>query len=213
MSHVLWLGGSTCSGKSSIAYMLAQAYNLQIYHYDKQEVDHIARSTDTERFSAINQFMAMTMDERWLRRTPIEMADNAIKSWAQRFPHVIDDLLAMPTTAPIIAEGPGLFPQLVKPYISHPFHAIWLIASNKVIRDVRTQRPTAIRVETSDPDRAIDNLIERDFIIARYIKDQAFDANLKTLDITFSEPIMATVERIASLFGLASETGRFTYAG
>ncbi len=213
LSHVRWLGGSTCSGKSSIAYMLAQAYNLQVYHYDKQEVDHIARSNDTERFSAINKFMAMTMDERWVLRTPMEMADNAIMAWAQRFPHVIDDLLAMPTNKTILAEGPGLFPQLVKPYLSNPFHALWLIASNKVIRDVRTQRPTGIRTETSNPHRAIDNLIERDLIIASYIKDQSFDANLKTLNITFAEPIMATVERIASLFGLTSETGRFTYAG
>ncbi|MEO5953796.1 MAG: hypothetical protein ABIQ44_15140 [Chloroflexia bacterium] len=213
LSHVRWLGGSTCSGKSSIAYMLTQAYNLQVYQYDKQEVDHIARSTDTERFPEINKFMSMTMDERWVLRSPMEMADNAIKSWAQRFPHVIDDLLAMPTDRTIIAEGPGLFPQLVKPYLSNPFHATWLIASNKVIRDVRSQRPTGIRTETSDPDRAIDNLVERDYIIARYSKDEAFDASLRTMEITFAEPIMTTVQHIAGLFGLSSETGRFTYAG
>lgn len=209
-----WLGGSTCSGKTSIAHILSQTYGLFAYHYDKQEVDHIARSTDIEKFPAINNFIAMSMDERWVLRTPMEMADNAVMSWAQRFPHVIDDLLALPADRIVLAEGPGLFPRLVKPYLSNPFHAIWLIASNKVIRDVRSQRPTAIRTETSDPDRAIDNLIERDIIIARYIKDDAFDANARTMEITFGEPIMATVGRIAQLFGLTnSESGRFNYAG
>jgi hypothetical protein len=206
------LGGSTCSGKSSIADILGQAYGLQAYHYDRREADHIARSTDTARFPAINEFIAMSMDERWVLRTPQEMADNAIASWIQRFPHVIEDLLVMPTTRPIVAEGPGLFPQLVKPYITNPFHAVWLVASDKVIRDVRTQRPTSIRTETNDPDRAIENLIQRDFILARYNRDQASEVNFKTLEITFAEPIMATVERVAGLFGLNSDFGRFTYA-
>lgn len=213
LPHVRWIGGSTCSGKSSIAYMLGQAYNAHVYHYDKQEVDHIARSADVEKFPAINNFMAMSMDERWVLRTPMEMADNTVMSWAQRFPHVIDDLMSLPTDRIIVAEGPGLFPQLVKPYLSNPFHAIWLVATNKTIRKVREQRPTGIRTETSDPDRAIDNLIERDIIIARYIKDQAFDANMRTMEINFDEPIMSTVGRIAQLFGLTSESGRFTYAG
>lgn len=34
LEHVLWIGGATDSGKTSVARALAQTYGLQEYHYD-----------------------------------------------------------------------------------------------------------------------------------------------------------------------------------
>jgi replication-associated recombination protein RarA len=44
MPNVLWLGGSPCAGKTTIARMLAEKYGLRLYHFDRHEPDHIEQS-------------------------------------------------------------------------------------------------------------------------------------------------------------------------
>ncbi len=43
-SHVLWIGGSVCSGQTSAAKDLASRYGLRIYSFDGAEPFHIYRS-------------------------------------------------------------------------------------------------------------------------------------------------------------------------
>jgi len=68
-SHVLWLGGSVRSGKTSASAELASRYGLRIYSFDDAEPFHIYRSVP-ERQPNLIRFMAMTMDERWVLRAP-----------------------------------------------------------------------------------------------------------------------------------------------
>src|SRR6266851_10517392 len=101
-------GGSVCAGKSSVATLLAERHGLRVYHFDRQEPFHVYRSVP-ERQPHVIGFMAMTMDERWVLRSPEEMAAHTIAAWSQdRFPMVIDDLLGMAEAGSIVAEGAGL---------------------------------------------------------------------------------------------------------
>jgi len=71
-SHVLWIGGSVCSGQTSAAKDLASRYGLRIYSFDGAEPFHIYRSVPEQQPNLI-RFMAMTIDERsalWLVATP-----------------------------------------------------------------------------------------------------------------------------------------------
>ena len=68
-SHVLWLGGSVCSGKTSAAKDLASRYDLRIYSFDGAEPFHIYRSVPEQQPNLI-RFMAMTMDVRWVDSLP-----------------------------------------------------------------------------------------------------------------------------------------------
>jgi len=76
LRNVLWIGGSVCAGKSSAAGALAERYWLRRYHFDRQEPWHIYRSVP-ERQPRLIGFMAMTMDQRWVLRSPEEMARRA----------------------------------------------------------------------------------------------------------------------------------------
>ena len=40
LSHVLWIGGATDSGKSTVAEKLAERHGLQVYHYDRRDLAH-----------------------------------------------------------------------------------------------------------------------------------------------------------------------------
>jgi len=110
------------------------------------------------------------MDERWVNRAPEEMLELLIGSWSERFALVVEDLLSMESSPWVIAEGAGLFPALVEPLLPTRQFGVWLVASNEVIASVRASRPTAIREQTSDPERAIANLVSRDIALAAHIR-------------------------------------------
>ncbi len=35
LAHVLWIGGAPDAGKTSIANLLAEKHQLQVYHFDR----------------------------------------------------------------------------------------------------------------------------------------------------------------------------------
>ncbi|MGN6810275.1 MAG: hypothetical protein ACTHMP_05330, partial [Thermomicrobiales bacterium] len=119
LTHVLWLGGTPCSGKTSVTKLLAEQYAVQVYHYDRHEKTHIARS-NPERQPFLHADSTLTMDERWLSRPVETMVAATLAAWRERFKFVIADLLALPRTPPVLAEGPGVLPNGVAPLLASP---------------------------------------------------------------------------------------------
>jgi len=128
----IWIGGLVCSGKTSAAAELASRYGLRIYTFDGAEPLHIYRSVP-ERQPSLIRCMAMTMDERWVPRTPEAMAEHPFAAWSEeRFPMVLDDLRHLPGSGAVIAEGAGLLPEKVAS----------LLTSEASIRELgRARRP------------------------------------------------------------------------
>ena len=201
LSHVLWLGGSVCAGKSSISRLLARRYPLQLYHYDRHEPDHIARSRP-DRHSAITAFNSLTMDERWVLRPPEIMAESSIQSLTERFEFVVEDLSSTSRNMPILAEGFGLFPECVSPVISDPRQALWLVASPRFLRAMRYKRGMTAPNLTSDPEQARQNLIARDVLMADYVRLQATERGLAVVEVDGRASIEDVAAMVAHHFQL-----------
>lgn len=195
LAHVLWLGGSVCAGKSSISRLLAQRYPLQLHHYDRHEPDHVARS-HPDRHPAITAFNSLTMDERWILRPPTIMAESSIQSLTERFEFVVEDLVGMSRDRPILVEGFGLFPECVSAVISAPRQALWLVAAPTFLTAMRYKRGMTAPDLTSDPERARQNLIARDVLMADYVRRQAAERRLTVVEVdghTSIEDVAAVV--------------------
>ena len=111
------------------------------------EQEHIARG-------AHSLSISMTMDDLWLERSPDIMAVQTIASWTGRFRFVLEDLLSLPGHPPIVAEGAGLFPEIVQPLLSRPRQAIWLVASPTFLTTTRHKRGMTLPGLTSNPEQA-----------------------------------------------------------
>ena len=94
LAHVLWIGGATDSGKSTLAQKLGERYPLQIYHYDQPDSAHHQRLA--EALPAYRAFIQASLDERWVDPEPEALFQRALSSFRDRFPMVIEDLLAYP---------------------------------------------------------------------------------------------------------------------
>jgi hypothetical protein len=184
LARVLWIGGAPDAGKSSVARIVATKFGLWWYNFDYFEPAHIERM-DAAAHPATAAFLAMTLDERWVLRSVEAMTRTTIAMWRERFALMVEDLLAWPHDGPILAEGPGLFPECVAPLLSNPRQALWLVPDDTFKRAVYPTRENKIAtsVQTSDPPRARSNMIGRDLMLGEHIKDQAHALGLTVFDV------------------------------
>ncbi len=203
LRHVLWLGGIPCSGKSSVAHWLIERYSLQLYHYDRHERAHIARR-DPIRHPALCAYEAMSMNERWVTRPVDEMVRATTAAWLERFALAVDDLCALPSEPPILAEGPGLLPDSVAPLLVSARQAIWLVPTDGFKRATQPTRGGAPANQTSDPLRAYENLITLDLQLARDVKAGAGELGLTVIEVDGTRSIEQVAREVAGHFGLRS---------
>ena len=202
LAHVLWIGGPPDGGKTSIAQLLAQRHGLQTYHFDRYEPDHFARA-DPERHPALHAVHPDRLDAeaRWLGRSPEVMARETIACWTERAVMAFDDLLVLPLTPRIIAEGPGFFPVTIAPLLDEPRRAVWLVPTERFKRASVAQRGKLAGVLVSDPARARENLIARDLLLGQTIEDGCRSLGLTLLRVDGTRDLAAMAERVAAHFG------------
>lgn len=166
LSHVRWIGGATDSGKSTVAQKLAERCQMQVYHYDKYDLAH--HETLAETMPLYRRALEASLDERWVHPEPEDLLRRALRAMQDRFPLVIEDLLALPTERLIVAEGFGLLPELLAPLLSSKHQAIWLIPTEafKWASMARRGKPS-FGDRVSDPEKAKTNLFTRDMLLAK----------------------------------------------
>ncbi len=208
LAHVLWIGGSPDAGKTTVAQLLAEKHRLQVYHFDRREPDHLRRA-DPTRHPALHALARdlQELGERtwqesyWVRRPVAEQARGAIASWTERVDLAVEDLLAMPADRPIVAEGPGFFPEAILPLLASPRQAIWLVPSDDFKRASHARRgKSAWRVELSDPERAYRNHVERDLLMAEHYRQQARVLGVPLLEVDGSRPVEEVAAAVEAHF-------------
>ena len=208
LAHVLWIGGPPDSGKTTVAHLLADKYGLQVYHFDRREMDHIRRA-DPARHPALHALGASLreLDERewveahWMRRPVAEQARGAIASWTERVGLAVEDLLALPADRPIVAEGPGFFPEAILPLLASPRQAIWLVPSEAFKRASHARRgKSGWRVELSDRERAYRNHVERDLLMAEHYRRQARELGVPLIEVDGSRPVAEVAAEVEAHF-------------
>lgn len=166
--------------------------------------DHARRSSPADA-PLLHQFMAMSFDERWVNRSPEEMLDTFHWFKGEGFNLIVEDLLQLPRERGVIVEGFRLLPHLVQPHLSEQNHAVWLLPTPEFRQDViesRGGKGWSFLGKTSDPERALGNLLERDRMFTDILRAETARLGLHAIEVdtTTSEEELAT--RVKSLFGL-----------
>lgn len=176
LSCVLWIGGATDAGKTTIAQLIAERRKLPCYHYDRYDVAH------HELLARANRYVPMTLEESWLRPTPPELLERCWQSFANRLPLMLEDLLAMPKDTPVLAEGFGLTPELIAPLLSDSRKAIYLFptATFKYASMERRQKLAGLGEQAAE---ARKNLFIRDMLLADRLRGQARAQGFAVLDV------------------------------
>ena len=204
LDHVYWIGGGSGAGKSTVTRRIAAQHGLHVYSTDDAMAEHARRST-REESPLLHAFMAMDMNERWVRRPPRAMLDTFHWFRGEGFGRIVDDLVELPREPGIVAEGFRLLPRLVAPLLSDTAHAVWLLPTPEFRRSVIARRSGsawAFLARTTDPDRALRNLLERDAMFTDIVREEAAGLTLPVIEVDATMGEDALVMRVATVFGL-----------
>lgn len=171
LQHVLWLGGPSDAGKTTVTQILLQrSLRWQWYPCDLHEYNHLIARADPVLHPANYRNIGRPLDEQWVHTTPQELFTDALVTNIERFPMIVEDLIKMPTRPPVLVEGPRLFPALVAPVLNHPQQALWLLPTEEFAQEslARRNKPTQ-RSRSSDPERFRRNFVGRDQLLHEYI--------------------------------------------
>ena len=194
LSHVLWIGGATDTGKTTISQIIAERYGLQLYNYDRHDSLQIERLAQTlPRYRA---FLFASLDERWVRPDPEDQVQWLMQAFRDRFPLVVKDLLDLPKRPMIVAEGFGLTPEFLSPVLSSKRQAIWLVPTEEFKwASMKRRNKPSFRDQVSNPERATRNVFTRDMLLAERVKAQVQARSLTVYEVDGSR----SVEEMATL--------------
>lgn len=198
LAHVVWIGGATDSGKTSVARALAERHGWRSYHYDQfdrlEHPGHWAR-VDPQRHPWMHGY-DVEPEAQWVNTTPERLVKGWLGTTPERFEMTLEDLLAMPDDRTIVAEGYGFLPELVSPLLSSPQQAIWLISTEAFKRASYARRSKGSWAGLSDPEHARRNHIERDLMIAKQLRERAEALGLTMIEIDGSRSLDEVIELV-----------------
>ena len=112
--------------------------------------------------------------------------------YREEFPLILDDLLALPTTRPVLAEGAALLPECVVPLLLQPHHAIWIVPTPEFQVEHYSRRawPQDVVRACLDPQQAFHNWMQRDIRFAQQVEQAARHLTMRTLVVDGARSLM-----------------------
>lgn len=208
---VLFLGGSPCSGKSSIAASLCQRYGLRYYQCDEYFSAHAAAAT-VEVQPNLQRISLLRDDALWLRPVAELLADE-IAVYREEFAMIesdVRDLLAVAGQGPrVLVEGAALLPDEVFARCGSAVRAAWLVPSPEFQWLHYSRRDWAKELVSacSDPDAAFAHWMQRDIEFANWIEEQARSLGYACLRVDGSTSLAENGRWVELQLSLASVKG------
>jgi hypothetical protein len=177
---VLWIGGPPRSGKTTVATRIASRHGLRWYNADTRTWAHRDRALEMGSPAAI-RWEELTPEERWAG-PPAELL--ALSLHHERGPMVVDDLLALPRSPLVVAEGSTLPAARVPPGAP----AVWLLPTREFQR---------ARLDERGHGRGPRELA---FLLAETIEGEVNAAGVPSLVVDGTLDVEAIVAAVEELF-------------
>ncbi|MFC4013381.1 hypothetical protein ACFOY2_39570 [Nonomuraea purpurea] len=202
LHRTLWVGGGQWAGKSTVARLLAVQYGVTVYHYDYQDARGHNDRRIARRVALGEPTTEPDPDKGWVHTAPEEMATETLSGFPVRFEWALDDLRALVSGHPIIAEGWGLRPELVAPIIDSPRRMVVMVPTPKFREHQHHELPRAASLghRVSDPARAQANRLTRDRLVAEDAVRTAHQLGIRVIEVDGSRDAAAIAEIVADHF-------------
>lgn len=196
------LGGSPCSGKSTVAERLSTQFKLQYYKVDDYEKEHLSRC-DPKRHPVMFRYSRMGWNEIWVRPVSVQVEEE-FEYYRERFEMIVQDLSEYDHRGPIVLEGAAYLPELISEYKADRKRVLYMVPTKAFQIHHYRQRPwiNHILKECDNPKQAFENWMMRDHLFGQEILRQAAAYNYETMLIDGEQSLDRQIEQVSSYFGL-----------
>jgi hypothetical protein len=145
----------------------------------------------------------MSTDEMWLR-DPEELHKDELVVYEELFKYACEDIRRMKVKVPIIAEGAGFLPRLMKKNRTEKDSYICIVPTKEFQYSKYRERdwvPTILK-GCSDKDQAFLNWMERDALFAKTVRGEAEELGYKNILVDGNVSIAENIKIVKNTFGL-----------
>lgn len=204
MMNIYYIGGSPCSGKSTVAEILSEQYDLYYFKVD-DFLDSYTKQGALKGYPVCRKQVELTPDQIWMRDPVLQCREELIY-YEEVFEFIERDLEQIKNVNGVITEGAAYVPGLIRDaqipenrYLSiTPTKEFQLFHFRK-----RTFVPYILR-GCSNMEKAFDNWMERDILFAGEVRKQCGETGYTSVINDGSMEIAGMADLVAAHFGLRS---------
>lgn len=200
--EIYYIGGSPCSGKSTLAEMLAAEYGFVYYKLDDHLFAYMQHAADDGKPISAMQ-LSMDAERMWMRDPQLQ-ADEEIAMYDEIFPYALLDLGRLEAKGPVITEGAGYMPRLMHMRSITPGRYICIVPSDAFQRENYSKRTWIGQFLSgcTDPQAAFDNWMSRDALFAKEMLRQAQQFEYSSILVDGAQSIQDNYRVVERAFGL-----------
>lgn len=167
---IYFIGGSPCSGKSTVAEMLIDRFAFHYFKIDDYLDRYIKRGATAKKPICLKQEQ-LSSDQIWMRDAHVQ-ADEEWQFYDEIFEYIMEDIQALPNSKPIIAEGAAFKPDLMNQLGVLQDAYMCIIPSREFQVEKYEQRDWVDYVlgDCHNPKQAFQNWMERDILFAQKVR-------------------------------------------
>lgn len=163
---LLIIGGSPCSGKSTVAERIAQEYGAYYFKVDDYLSEFLKRAAE-KGYSACAGIQRMTPEEIWMRDPAVQCEEEFLIY--DEISDMVFDCLDKIDAALIVTEGAAFTPDVISKWRVKKYIAIVPTPEFQISHYKEREWVQYILEGCSDKKKAFDNWMERDVLFAREV--------------------------------------------
>lgn len=202
MKNIYYIGGSPCSGKSTVTEILAEKYNLHYFKVDELLEKYISKGTVLQK-TACKRVSQLSPEGIWMREPEIQ-CEEEFQIYEEIFEFIKEDINNIEDDRDIITEAAAYLPNLMKQAGIPSNKYIALVPEREFQITHYKQRPWIREVlkGCSDTKKAFENWMERDCLFAEEVNRRCLVNGYVSLINNGEKDVAWYVKRIAKFFGL-----------
>ena len=201
---IFFIGGSPCSGKSTVAQILADRHSLRYFKVD-DHLDRYLQAAAAQGKPACQRAVQMTPDEIWMRDPQLQ-CEEELRIYEEIFDLILADLAALSSQQDIITEGAAYLPMLMqRQRIAVDRYLSITPTKDFQVTHYRQREWVPYVLEgCRDKETAFRNWMERDALFALAVQQQCMDAGYASIVNDGAVSVENMVEMVAGALGLTA---------
>lgn len=193
MKRTLIIGGSPCSGKSTLSNYLSEKLGYQVINVDDYMDKHIEEADD-KRQPIMYQWKTEPWHNLFSRDVDVLLSEE-IKFYEEEWEFLRRDINNDIENDTIIIEGCALLPSLAATFL-RDVDVLYMVPTEAFQKEKYRLRDWAFEIvkDAENPQDAFDNWMDRDVEFAKFVEENAKSKGYKVIVVDGTK----TVEQIAT---------------
>ncbi|HOO80343.1 MAG TPA: hypothetical protein PLQ04_08155 [Lachnospiraceae bacterium] len=199
--NIYYIGGSPCSGKSTIAQILSERYHLHYFKVDDY-LDSYTEMGALANRAICSKLGSMNAEETWMR-DPVVQCEEELAYYQEIFDYIKEDLKKSEGNC-IITEGAAYLPELMKEsnIPSHHYLSVTPAKAFQISHYKEREWVPYVLKECADKEKAFANWMERDVLFAKAVQEQCKTCGYYGIINDGTVRVSKLVEQVAAWFEL-----------